>query len=223
MFMFRRIAPALLLVPQPLSAAPRPLSLDQQARVKCVALLAIVANEQQRGFEGWEDTPPLAVRGAKFSDRVGEAIVKESKRSREDVRGLVLAEVSSLQAEAHSAPDPTMLLRARLAPCMTLLDAIVPPLKPPTLVECAAALSLAYDDETAHNGMTKTARTTAIFAAILDGRAREELKAAGKTEAESDVVIGLEKEKLMAEFKASQGKGTQDKIDYAACFELARP
>lgn len=221
--MFRRIVPVLLLVPQPLSAAPRPLSLDQQARVKCVALLAIVANEQQRGIEGWEDTPPLAVRGAKFSDRVGEAIVKESKRSREDVRGLVLAEVASLQAEARVAPDPIAVLRERLASCMILLDAIVPPLKPPTLVECAAALSLAYDDETAHDGMSKTARTMAIFAAVLDGRAREELRAAGKTEAESDMALGLEKERLTAEFKAHQREGMQDKVDYAACFEMARP
>lgn len=221
--MLRRLVLILLMIPQPLLAAPQPLSPDQKARVKCVAVLAIVANEQQRGVEGWEDTSPLALRGAKFSDRVGEAIVKESKRTREDVRGLVLAEVASLQAEARAAADPTALLRARLGPCMTLLDAVVPPPKPPTLAECAAALSLAYDDETAHNGMTKTARTTAIFAAILDGRAREELKAAGKTEAESDVVIGLEKEKLMAEFKASQGKGAQDKVDFPACFEMARP
>lgn len=223
MFMLRRIAPALLLVPQPLSAAPGPLSPDQQARVKCVAVLAIVANEQQRGVEGWEDMPPLALRGGKFSDRVGEVIVRESKRSREDARGLVLAELASLQAEARTAPDPTALLRERLTPCMTLLDAIVPPPKPPTLVECAAALSLAYDDEVAHGGMSKTARTMAVFAAVLGGRAREELKAAGKTEAESDVVIGLEKEKLMAEFKASQGKETQDKVDFPACFEMARP
>ena len=63
----------------------------------------------------------------------------------------------------------------------------------------------------------------AIFAAVLDGRAREELKAAGKTEAESDVIIGLEKEKLLAEFKAHKGKGAQDKVDFPACFEMARP
>lgn len=221
--MLRRIAPILLILPQPLAAAPAPLSPDQQARVKCVAVLAIVANEQQRGVEGWEDTPPLALRGAKFSDRVGEAIVRESKRSREDVRGLVLAEVASLQAEARTAPDPAALLRTRLAPCMALLDTIVPPPKPPTLIECAAALSLAYDDETAHGGMTKSARTMAIFAAVLDGRAREELRAAGKSEAESDTILGLEKERLAAEFKAHQSEGTQDKIDYTACFEMARP
>ena len=221
--MFRRIAPVLLMMPQPLAAAPAPFSPDQQARVKCVAVLAIVANEQQRGVEGWEDTPPLALRGAKFSDRVGVAIVTESKRSREDVRRLVLAEVASLQAEARAAPGPTATLRERLVPCMALLDTVVPPPKPPTLVECAAALSLAYDDETAHNGMTKTARTMAIFAAVLDGRARDGLRAAGRTEAESDTVLGLEKERLLAEFKAHQGEGTQDKIDFPACFEMARP
>lgn len=221
--MLRRIVPFLMLVPQPAFAAPAPLTPEQQAQLKCVAVLAIVANEQQRGAEGWEDVPSLALRGARFSDRVGEAIVKASKQSREDVRRAVLAEVAGLQAEAQGSADPASVLRSRLGPCMAMLDALVPPPRPPSLVECAAALSLAYDDETAHNGMTKAARTMAIFASVLDGRAREELRAAGKSEAESDAVLGLEKEKLRAEFKAQQGEGKQEKVDYGACFEMARP
>lgn len=221
--MLRRIVPALLLLPPPVLAAPAPLSAVQQDRVRCVAVLAIMANEQRRGLGGWEDYPPLAVRGAKFSDRVTEDLVKEKARSRGGVRGEVLAQVATLQTEATASADPSRMLREKAEPCIAMLNAEVPPPQTPTLPQCAAALAMAFEDEKAHQGMSKTARTLAIFAAVLDGRAREELKAAGRTEAESDVVIGLEKEKLLAEFKAHKGKGVQDKVNFPACFEMARP
>jgi hypothetical protein len=219
----RRIALALFLAPLPVLAAPAPLSAVQQDRVRCVAVLAIMANEQQRGIGGWEDYRPLAARGAKFSERVTEALAKEKVRSRDEVRAEVLAQVAALQAEATASADPSVMLREKAGPCIAMLDVEVPLPTPPTLPQCAAALAMAFEDEKAHEGMSKTARTLAIFAAVLDGRAREELKAAGKTEAESDVIIGLEKEKLLAEFKAHKGKGTQDRIDFPACFEMARP
>jgi hypothetical protein len=104
-----------------------------------------------------------------------------------------------------------------------MLDRFVPPPKRPTLPQCAAALTLAFEDEKAHQGMSASARTLAVFSSVLDGRAREELKAAGKTEAESDVVMGLEREKLLMEFKKHHKKGAQDKIDFQSCFDMARP
>ncbi len=213
----------LLLAPFPLWAAPRSLGASQQDHVQCVAVLAIIANEQQRGIGGWEDVPPLAVRGAKFSDRVIQGLVKDKSRKPEAARAEILTQVAALQSEAVASGNPSAVLRARSAPCIAMLDAEVPPPQPPTLPQCAAALAMAYDDEVAHQGLTKAARTLSIFAALLDGRAREELKAEGKTDAESDIAIGLEKEKLMAEFKASEGKGTQDRIDFPACFAMARP
>ena len=221
--MYRWIVLMLLLAPFPLWAAPRSLSASQQDHVQCVAVLAIIANEQQRGIGGWEDVPPLAVRGAKFSDRVIQGLVKDKSRKPEAARAEILTQVAALQSEAVASGNPSAVLRARSAPCIAMLDAEVPPPQPPTLPQCAAALAMAYDDEVAHQGLTKAARTLSIFAALLDGRAREELKAEGKTDAESDIAIGLEKEKLMAEFKASEGKGTQDRIDFPACFAMARP
>lgn len=221
--MLRWIAFAMLLAPLPLQAAPRPLSASQLDHVQCVAVLAIIANEQQRGIGGWEDVPPLPVRGAKFSERVTQGLVKEKVRTPDAVRAEILAQVAALQSEAIASGDPSAVLRKKSVPCIAMLDAEVPPPVPPTLPQCAAALAMAYEDEVAHQGMTKAARTLSIFASVLNGRAREALKAGGKTEAESDIVIGLEKERLMAEFKASEGKGTQDRIDFPACFEMARP
>lgn len=221
--MLRWIVPALLLVPAPVGAARTPLGSDQQARVRCVAVLAIVANEQQRGAGGWDEYPPLAARGAKFSDRVASGLIRGNGRSRDEARDEVLAQVAALQSESATSADGPTAFRDQVKPCIIMLDAEVPPPRSPTLPQCAAALNLAYEDEKAHQGMSKAARTLAVFAAVLEGRARDEMKAAGRTEAESDIAIGLEKEQLFAEFKAHGKKGTQDRIDFQSCFDRARP
>jgi hypothetical protein len=221
--MFRWFALMLALEPAPVLATMRPLSASQRDHVQCVAVLAIIANEQQRGVGGWEDLPPLAVRGAKFSDRVIQGLSTDKTRKPDAARAEILAQVAALQSEAVASGDPSSVLRVKSGACIAMLDAEVPPPQPPTLPQCAAALAMAYDDEVAHLGLTKAARTLSVFAALLDARARDALKAEGKSEAESDIVIGLEKEKLMAEFKASGGKGTQDRIDFPACFAMARP
>ena len=221
--MTRWIIPALLLMPLPAGAAPAPLNADQQARVRCVAALAIIANDQQRGVGDWEGYPPLTVRGIKFSDAVAQALMKETGRSHNEVKAQVLAQVSAFQKEAGRAADPAALVREAADPCIVLLDTVVPPPKPPTLPQCAAALSLAFDDVKGREGMSKTAKDLAVFASVLEGRARDEMKAAGKTEAESDIVIGLERERLLAEYKANRKQGTQDKIDFRACFDMAKP
>ena len=221
--MTRWIIPALLLAPVPAQAAPLALGAEQTAQVRCVAVLAIVANEQQRGEGDWSGSPALAIRGAKFSDLVASALMKETKRSSQEARAEVLAQLSVLQAESAQAADSAATLREVAGPCIVMLDRFVPPPKRPTLPQCAAALTLAFEDEKAHQGMSASARTLAVFSSALDGRAREELKAAGKTEAESDVVMGLEREKLLMEFKKHHKKGAQDKIDFQSCFDMARP
>ncbi len=221
--MTRWIIPALLLAPSSAQAAPLALGTEQMAQVRCVAVLAIVANEQQRGEGGGSGYPALAIRGAKFSDLVASAVMKETGRSSQEARAEVLAQLSALQAESAQAIDPVAALREVAGPCIVMLDRFVPPPKRPTLPQCAAALTLAFEDEKAHQGMSASARTLAVFSSVLDGRAREELKAAGKTEAESDVIIGLEREKLLMEFKKHHKKGAQDKIDFQSCFEMARP
>lgn len=219
----RWIFVALFWLPLPVLAAPVPFNADQQERLRCVAALAIIANDQQRGSGTWEAYPPLAVRGARFSDSVLAAVMKESRRSRDDVRAEILAQLATLQKDAANAPDAAANIRAVADPCIVLLDRLVPPPQPPTLPQCAAALSLAYEDEKTHRGMTKTARNLAIFGAVLESHARDEMKAAGKTEAESDTILGLEKERLLAEFKAHKGKGVQDKVDFQSCFVMAQP
>ena len=192
-------------------AAPLPLTSDQSARLRCVAGLAIIANEQSRGVGGWEDVQNLANKGAKFAAVVGDDLVKNSGRNRDIVRGDMFAAVASLQKEASGADQDDNLLRELVQPCVAMMEAALPS---PSLQTCAVMLSLAYDEVYSREGLSKTAKDLATFAAVLDSRARDELRAKGKSEAESDIAMGIAK---------ALAKRDRGEFDFEACFELARP
>lgn len=176
--------------------------------LRCVATLAIIANDQARGAGELGSYPPLAVRGARFARIAGEAAMRESGQSREQVRTRILAEVAAFQTADGRGPNPV----ASQAPgCIAMLDKAVPP---PTLPYCAAIVGFAYDDVHAREGLTKTAKDLATIAAVLAGRAREELRALGKTEAQGDVALGLARE---------AARSDKAEPDLESCFERARP
>ena len=192
-------------------AAPLPLTSDQSARLRCVAGLAIIANEQSRGVGGWEDVQNLANKGAKFAAVVGDDLVKNSGRNRDIVRADMFAAVALLQKEAGGANQDDAVLRRLVQPCVAMMEAALPS---PPLQTCAVMLSLAYDEVYKRGGLSKTAKDLATFAAVLDSRARDELRAGGKSEAESDIAMGIAK---------ALAKRDRGEFDFEACFELARP
>jgi hypothetical protein len=63
--------------------------------------------------------------------------------------------------------------------------------------------------------MSKTAMDLMTIAALVEDRARTELRAAGKSEAEGDRELTLAREAIAADPKSSP--------DMEACVELARP
>ncbi len=199
----------------PSIAAPLPpkLTTEQASRLRCVAGLAIIANEQSRGVGSWEDVQNLANKGARFAAIVGDDLVKSSGRTREIVRADMFAAVASLQKEAGASDQYGRLLRDLVQPCVAMMEAIIPP---PSLAACAAMLSLAYDEVYKAERLSKTAKDLATFAAVLDARARDELRAGGKSEVESDKAMGIAKDLAKRRPKA-------DAFDFEACFELARP
>ncbi|MFM9853834.1 MAG: hypothetical protein ACKVOJ_13670 [Sphingomonadaceae bacterium] len=189
---------------QPAFAAPPDQADD---RIRCVAALAILAHDQRNGGE-LGTYPPLSVRGARFAQLVGDAVMRETKQSREQVRDYILAAVAEFQKSASAQPNPII---AQAAPCLARLNKLVPP---PSLPHCAAIVGLAYDDVRAREGLTKSAKDLATIAAILAGRAREELRGEGKTEAEGDIVLGLAREAAVRDKREP---------DLETCFERARP
>ncbi len=208
------IAP-LILASQPASIAPAPLTPAQSEQVRCVAALAIVAHQQQDPANNLGDIPPLQKRGAHFAGTVGTALIARGARTKEAVRDLFVAGVASFQK--------AKLPRETVTSCIALMNRVDPPAPPPTLTQCAAMMALAYDDVRLREGMGTDARSLATYAAVLDNRARTELRAAGKSDSESDVVIGLARETLKAKIDLATSKGEEPDLDFDGCFAMAKP
>ncbi len=192
------------------TSAPPPLTSGERAQVRCVAALAIVASEQQRGVNEWGNLPPLARRGAHFAGQVGETLVKAG-RTREQVREAMTGEVAAFQ-KAGDLPADTV------KQCIALMDKVDPPVPPPGLPQCAALVALAAKDAVRQDPKSDAATYLTGFAAVLDARARDDLQAQGKTIPESDIAMGLAREGIEADAKA--GKPLPD---LEACLEQARP
>lgn len=215
-------APLLAAAPVPAPVA-QPLNADQAMRIRCVAALAIVASEQERGTGDWEGYPPLASDGATFAGIVGEAVMKETGRTREQVRDEILKAVAALQKQAVGSDDADGIAHAEADKCLPVLRAAVPAKPKPTLPQCAAYVALAYEEVRAREGASNTAKDLATIAAVLDHRAREMLKDEGRNEPQVDEVMGREKEHILAEAKATEAQGKSSDIDFPACFEMAAP
>ncbi len=205
--------PALAAAPPP----PSSLNLEQVEQVRCVAALAIAANDQVRGAPGWVGFPWLPDRGKRFAGIVGDQLVSETKMTREAIRDAILGEVASLQSRAAASTNPQPEAQSLVRSCIAMMDKVDPPKAPPTLVQCAAMVAIAARDATA----TDQSRQLANVSAILDSQARDQLRAEGKTDAQADIVIGLEKESILAASKANKAKGQMDDLNFEHCFAQA--
>lgn len=193
--------------------AAAPLDAAQRRDIGCVATLAVVAYEQQRGETRW---PPVGNDGARFAQLVGERVMKQTGRTREAVRDAIVAAVAERQ-KAGAVSD------AEVEACLATMRAEAPPPPPPSLPQCAAMLKLAYDDEHGRNGLSDDTKRLATIASILDHKAREALRAEGRSGSEIDAAMAATREAVAAEVKARAADGVSAGLDYSACFALARP
>jgi hypothetical protein len=195
-----------------LAAAPLALTEPQSRQLRCIALLAIVAGEQDRRTAAALELPPLARQGGRFAQVVGEMLVKDTGRTQEQVRELILQQVAAVQKSAGAAAKlPVEEARS----CIALMNQLAPPLPPPSTVQCAGLMKLAADDVRRREKMSKTAMDLTTLASVLENRARAELGSAGKSEAESDRELTLAREAIAAAPQAAP--------DLEDCVELAKP
>ena len=187
-------------------AAATALSPQSTQDVRCVALLGIVAYEQGRDSE-WRDMPPIKADGERFAGVVGERVMKETGRTREAVRELILADVAAIQ-------KTKTLLRDEVDSCIARIAVVAPPTAPPELPRCAAIMLVAAENVKAREGLSKGAKDLATLASILAYRAQVEGVAAGKTEAQ--VADGIAAERAAA-IKA----GSTDEGELQSCADLA--
>lgn len=190
-----------------------------RAELRCAAAFAIVASEQERGIAGALAFPPMGARGKQYFVDVGTRVAGEAGLTREQVRDLMVADVAQMQKRAANAPDAEMA--AEMKPCLARLDAAVPPAKVPTLLQCTAILSLAYEEVHGREGMSASARDLATLSSVLTSREREALIAAQKSGDEADQTIAQAHDAMLAE--AFDNQGGVEKYDIAHCYDLAKP
>ena len=213
----------MLALSQPATMPSVPLDDNQRRDLSCVAVLAIVASEQERGVESALDYPLLTERGATYAGLVGERIMADTGRTREQVREEMLGAVAEQQALAKNAADPDELVRSEMATCLPLLDATVPPRPKPDLPQCAGMLQLAYEEVHNREGLSKTAQDLKTLATVLDSRARDRLRAEGLSGQESDILLTQSREALLADAKKRESMGKGSDLDFDHCFVLAAP
>lgn len=187
---------------------------EQATRVDCVAAVAIVAFEQARGRPEALAFPPLERDGARFAQIVGEELVKSGK-SKEAVRSQMIAAAQARQkAASGGAIDSDDVER-----CIGVMNAVAPAPAPPSLAQCAGMLALAARDARA-GGVNKDLET---FAAVLDSRARDELRAAGRSGTEIDVLMTTARSEIEAEAKRRASDEVAGDLDAQPCFEMVKP
>ena len=217
--------PAMLALPvaalaQQAGAPSRPaLSAENRAAVRCSAAFAIVAGEQERGAAGVAAYPPLAWRGREYMVATGEALIAAGW-TQAQVSAAMNEAAAAIQHEAVAKGDAEGVLGAIMPPCLSLLDAQVPPLTLPNLPQCAAILRLSYDEVHAAEGLTDRAKDLLTLASVLESRARRELAGQGRSDAEADAVLDIERDSVT---KVAAQPGGVQRYDIATCFELAKP
>ena len=205
------------------AATPLPLTDVHKRDLSCVATLAIIASEQERGVSSSFAYPLLEERGRTYAGLVGERVLKETGLTREQVREEILAAVKVQQDKVQDVAEPQEVVEAEMAKCLPLLDKEVPSRPKPTLNQCAAMLELAYREVYGREGLSKTAQDLKTLATVLDSRAREVMRNEGKSGNESDIILTQLRETMLAEAKEKEARGESSDLDYDHCFALAAP
>ena len=223
-------AALLALIAAPLGAQPAPpvppklpeLNADQKAALTCSAVFAIVASDQARGEAAALRFPPLKVRGREYFVRFGAKTIDQTGASREAVKILLEGEVERLQTLAAQLGDPQGTLARTIEPCLPRLAAEVPPLAKPTLAQCTAIITLAFEEVYARDGIDGAqSRDLKILSAVLDSRQRKALEAQALSGNQIDKAIALEHDRMRKEAVAA-GPGIE-KYDLQTCYDLAKP
>jgi hypothetical protein len=212
-----------LALSQPATSQATPLTDIQTRDLSCVAALAIIASEQERGVASALDYPLLSERGATYAGLVGERIMGETGKTQDQLRQDILAAVATQQAKVQDPAEADNIVKAEMAKCLPLLDAMVPPKPKPDLKQCAGMLQLAYEEVHDREGLSKTAQDLKTLAAVLDSRARDRMRAEGLSGQESDVLLTQTRETMLAEAKQKEALGQGSDLDFEHCFTLAAP
>jgi hypothetical protein len=150
------------------------------AQLTCSAAFAIVASEQARGtprcrrVAATQHPRPRVLRALRGADHGRDGA------SREAVRALLEGEVARLQKVARDSGNPDAALAPHREACVERLDREVAKLAKPTLAQCTAIMSLAYEEVYARDRLeSPRSRDLKTLATVLESRERKALQAQG--------------------------------------------
>lgn len=101
---------------------PPAFTLEHRMLLRCSAVFAIVAGEQQRGVAAALAYPPLAERGRKYFAHTGTRLMDDLKLSREQAEASMRAEAEAIRQAATEAPDRAAYLDGVMEPCLSALE-----------------------------------------------------------------------------------------------------
>ncbi len=196
------------------------LSAQDQAAVRCSAAFAIIATEQQKGVQSAMGYPPMAWRGRAYFVNTGAQLMERYALTRDQLRSLMEGAATALQGAAAQAGNPDATIAAVMPPCLTLLDASVPALTQPELVQCASLMALAAQELETAEGLTPAAMDLKTLATVLEARARRDLAAKGHSGGQSDAILTQSFEEMA---KLAGDELGAESYDIQQCFVLAQP
>lgn len=222
------LLPLLMLLQAQAPAAALPpvatvLSEAQRQDLTCAAAFAIIASEQARGVTSALGYPTLVNRGRTYFVTTAERVVAETASSDEGVGLALEGIVADLQKQAAQSNDPAGVIDAIMEPCLEKLDMVVPLAPPPSLLQCAIYVMLAYDEVHGREGESSSARDLKTLATVLESRARDAMRDEGLSGNEADQRLIETREAIVAKEGARAPDDQASDIDFGICFELAKP
>lgn len=192
------------------------LTADERAAIRCSAAFALVAGAQVRG--GARDYAPLDWRGREYMVLTGSGLTARGWNAAQVATAMRDA-AGALQAAPAGGKPGANALDAVMPPCLALLDAAVPPLRQPTLPQCAAILRLAADEKRAVPGGAAEAQRLDAAADEAARRVRSDTLAQSRSAADADAVLAAEAAEVA---RVAALPGGIARYDRRTCFELAK-
>lgn len=209
--------------PAPAPVATPMLSQAQRDDLTCGAAFAIIASEQERGVTSALAYPTMVTRGRTYFVNTAERIVTETASSQEAIGAVLTQIVQQLQTDAAQSNDPAGVLDAIMGPCLEKLDAAVPVPPPPSMLQCAVYVQLAYEEVKGREGDSSTARDLRTLASVLESRARDDMRDEGLSGNEADAKLIETREAAIARETARDPGDDATDIDFETCFNMAKP
>lgn len=116
------VLPAVLAAVPAAAQEPPPFTLEHRMLLRCSAVFAIVAAEQQRGVASALAYPALAERGREYFVRSSVRLMDDLQLTREQVETSLRAEVEGLRKASAEAAEPAGYLDSVMRPCLAALE-----------------------------------------------------------------------------------------------------